>query len=332
MFKTLTIKNVRQETAESVSLAFDKMPYEAGQYLTLRATIDGEDLRRAYSICSSPHESEMRVAIKQVDGGLFSSYAQNLKAGDTLEVMPPQGRFTLKTDKNHVKTYVFIAVGSGITPILSHIKTLLQLETLAKIILIYGNKTTASVMFREEIEDLKDQHLNRFSVHHILSREASDIALLHGRIDEDKIKILLHGIKADHAFICGPEALTKIELAAHNHFELFTPATGKRGMAKAPTIQSDLSVTMTLKFEGQSHLVPMSPDETVLDAATRHGLDLPFSCKGGMCCTCRAHISEGTAEMNVNYSLEAWEIERGFTLTCQAKPKTETITIDFDEL
>jgi ring-1,2-phenylacetyl-CoA epoxidase subunit PaaE len=331
MFKTLTIKNIKHETADSVSLSFDKMPYEAGQYLTLRATIDGEDLRRAYSICTSPFEQDMRVGIKRVDGGLFSTFAQGLKAGDMLQVMPAQGRFTHKTDKNAQNIYAFIAVGSGITPLLSHIKTLLQTERLAKIILIYGNKTKASIMFREEIEDLKDRHLENFSVHHILSREASDIALLHGRIDEARVKTLLKGITPDHAFICGPESLTKMQIAKHMHFELFTPAEGKRGIAKAikPT---DFKVAMTLKFEGQSHLIPMSLEETVLDAATRHGLDLPFSCKGGMCCTCRAHVSEGAALMDVNYSLEPWEIERGFTLTCQAKPTTADITVDFDEL
>lgn len=332
MFQTLTIKNVRQETTNSVSLAFDKIPFEAGQYITLRTMIDGEDLRRAYSICSSPHENEIRVAIKSVEGGLFSTFAQNLKAGDRLDVMSPQGRFTLKTDKNSEKTYLFIAVGSGITPILSHIKTLLLTEKRAKIILIYGNKTTQSIMFREEIENLKDKYLNYLSVHHILSQEASDIALLHGRIDENKIKILLNNIIPDHAFICGPEQLTKINIAKNTHYELFTPAEGKRGKATVKVNNDTLKVNMTLRFEGQAHSIPMSYDETVLDAATRSGLDLPFSCKGGMCCTCRAHISEGIAEMEVNYSLEPWEIERGFTLTCQAKPKSKKIIIDFDAL
>lgn len=344
-FHPLTIKDVRFETNDAVSLSFHLPPelsmayaFEAGQYLTLRNTIHGDDLRRSYSICSSPLEGELRVAIKQVEGGLFSTYANShYKAGDQLQVMTPQGRFTTKIDKNNHKNYVMIAIGSGITPIISLIKTILRTEANSKITLIYGNKTTQTIMFREELEDLKNKFIEQFAIHHVLSREISDFALLSGRLTAQKIETLTKATfpsqEIHEVFVCGAQELVNMAKQVLKskvlQFEFFTAAEGKRGVAKPKTDAAN-DITLTLKYEGNAHLIAMSKDDTVLDAATRHGLDLPFSCKGGMCCTCRAHVSEGEVAMDVNYSLEPWEIERGFTLACQAKAKTAEITIDFD--
>jgi ring-1,2-phenylacetyl-CoA epoxidase subunit PaaE len=359
IFHTLKIKEVRKETADCVSIQFEVPPqyfdnftFKQGQYLTLKANVDGEEIRRSYSICSAPFENELRVAIKKVEGGKFSTYVnEKLKKGDTLEVAPPDGRFTTLLNLNHKKHYVLIAAGSGITPILSILKSVLKEEPQSEVTLIYGNKNAASVIFREEIEGLKNKNMQRLRVFHVLSRERVDAELLHGRINASKMKdfsekmpeILLRNEiptesgRGSEYFLCGPEDMIndiRQVLSEHNidakniHFELFGTNKTKRNHAVIST--EKVVSTATIKLDGISFDVPIHEGEAVLDAALRMGADLPFACKGGVCCTCRAKITEGVVEMEVNYALDHDELERGYILTCQSMPKTARVVIDFD--
>jgi ring-1,2-phenylacetyl-CoA epoxidase subunit PaaE len=354
-FNTLTVSDIRRETQDTVSIAFavpevlkGAYRFEHGQYLTLRATLGGEDVRRSYSICTGIDDDDLRVAVKQVEGGTFSTFANGvLKVGDPIEVMTPMGRFTAPLGGER-KSYIAIACGSGITPVLSIIRTVLAREPDSLVMLIYGNRDASSVIFKTQLEDLKDQFLGRLSVHHVLSREASDFAVSHGRIDGQKIETLTRhlprdaaGRFADNAFLCGPQAmieearatLQSLGMAADSiHFELFTTD----GVARKPTPprKPDISngLPLAIRLDGALHSIAMDPTETVVEAALRHGLDLPYSCKGGMCCTCRAKLVAGAVAMDQNFSLEPWEIEGGFVLTCQSRPVagTEKVSVDFD--
>jgi ring-1,2-phenylacetyl-CoA epoxidase subunit PaaE len=357
-FHPLTVADLRRETPGAVSIAFSvpadlarAYAFEPGQYLTLRATIAGEDTRRSYSICSGLDDGELRVAVKEVDGGLFSSYANlSLKKGDEVEVMTPMGRFTAPLDAHATHVYLGVACGSGITPVMSHIRTVLAREPKSRFVLIYGNRSSRDIIFKDALEDLKDRHLGRLAMHHVLTREAQDIALLNGRLDAAKIETLarasLPAQPIDHAFLCGPQgvieaakdALARLGTPADRvHVELFTPSLpsgtrtapvprpGRNGEAPA-TI-----ATATVKLDGATHSFPVAVDEGVIDAGLRAGLELPFSCKGGMCCTCRAKLVSGTVEMVQNYSLEPWEMEKGFVLACQSRPTSAEVTLDFDE-
>jgi ring-1,2-phenylacetyl-CoA epoxidase subunit PaaE len=354
-FHTLTVKNIRRETKDSVSISFtipDRLKtdfrFQPGQYLTLRSTIEGEDIRRSYSICSGIDDQDLRVGIKKVNGGAFSTYANDvLSVGDSIDVMPPAGRFS--PSKAEGKRHILgVAAGSGITPILSIIRSLLYRENETNVSLIYGNQTSSSVMFAEEIEDLKNRYIGRLSVVHILSKEAQDIDLLSGRITSEKLYQLATGsIEFDsvsEAFLCGPEAmvkdataaLTKLGLGADKiRFELFTPAKRRKHFevdAIAANTDALLS-NITVVLDGKRHNFDLlASDESLIEAAARIGLELPYSCKGGMCCTCRCKVEKGEAEMTVNYSLEAWEMQAGFVLGCQVKPKTPELTLDFDHL
>jgi ring-1,2-phenylacetyl-CoA epoxidase subunit PaaE len=354
-FHTLRVSKIEELTPDARAVTFkidenlrDAYQFTPGQYLTLRTTIDGEDVRRSYSISSALGANDLTVGIRHVEGGKFSSHVMhNLKAGDTLEVMTPDGRFTAKTGS--YKDALLIAAGSGITPMMSIAQSLLEGDDEAKVTLVYGNRETGSIMFREQLEFLKDRYLDRFTLIHILSREDQDVPILNGRIDADKIKALnntsaidLKG--ADGIFICGPGEMIEVVRAtceelgvesAKIHFELFTPADGQTPR-KAPTKEmreaAEQGVAVEIILDGTKRSFKLTDaDETVLEAANKHGLELPFSCKGGMCCTCRCKVAKGSAEMAVNYSLEPWEIEAGFTLACQARPTSETLTLDFDE-
>lgn len=353
-FHPLTIRDVRRETADAVSVAFEvpdglaqAFAFAPGQYLTLRADIDGEEVRRSYSICSGVRDGEIRVGIRKVPGGAFSTFAnENLKPGDRLDVMPPEGRFTpsASVGPRHV---VGIAAGSGITPILSIAKSLLATEAETRVTLVYGNRTTASVMFAEEIEDLKNRYLGRLSVLHLLSREAQDVALLSGRITAEKLAGIAGGAadlgSADEVFLCGPEGMTTAARQALTALgvppervraELFTPAAPRRHFVPpqgeaAARIVSRITVTL----DGRRHAFDLlAGDESLIEAAARSGIDLPFSCRGGMCCTCRCRVESGAAGMALNYSLEEWEMKAGFLLACQAKPTTPDLVLDFDQL
>lgn len=352
-FQELVVKDVRQETSDTVSVAFElpedlKQAYRflPGQYLTIRKIFGDNDVRRSYSICTSPAERDLRVAIKQVHKGLFSSFANDeLKVGDRLEVMPPMGKFCPKLDPKNRKNYLLVAAGSGITPVLSIAKTALETEADSTVTLIYGNKGFASIIFREEIEGLKNTYMSRFRLIHVLSRENLGLALFKGRIDGPKCAQLGESVldysSVDEVFICGPEDMIN-DVAAQLeeegiakssiHFELFTSPLGKLQTNDAqPVIEEDKDVEVLLTLDGDDHIFKMSSEkENILDAATKAGADVPFACKGGVCCTCRAKLLEGEVHMNVNYGLEKDEIENNFILTCQSYPKSKKIVVNFD--
>jgi ring-1,2-phenylacetyl-CoA epoxidase subunit PaaE len=367
-FRTLTIEDVRRETQECVSVAFaippafrEEFSYRQGQNITLRVKMDGQEVRRSYSICSSPLENELRVAIKKVPGGLFSTYAnEQLQKGQEIEVLPPSGKFYTELRAGNSKQYLAFAAGSGITPILSLIKTTLAVETGSHFTLIYGNRHRPSILFREELEALKNRYIDRLSVHHILSREQMDIPLNQGRIDAGKCAELCGRLidlrRMDEVFLCGPEEMIftvkewleeKGVRPAAIHFELFHTLDAGRprngggegiggvvgsgaGAGRGGDSGQQIS-KVTVRLDGISHDFDLPFDgSSLLDAALMEGVDLPFACKGGVCCTCRAKLVEGRVEMDINYALEADELTAGFILTCQSHPRTERVIVDFD--
>ncbi len=314
--------------------------------LTLRATIDGEDLRRSYSICAGLDDGALRVAIKRVAGGVFSNWANDtLRIGDTLAVMTPDGRFGVPPEPDAARTLVAFAAGSGITPVLSILTTILQRETRSRFLLFYGNRSTDSILFRGALEDLKDRFLTRLSVFHVLSREQQDVAVLNGRLDAEKLRVLMRAMvpldMVDHVFVCGPQpmieglekALADLGLPrARIHVERFTPsAAGRPRPVVVPQAVAPKAIA-TVISEGVRSDIPVADGEAIIDAAIRAGRALPYSCKGGMCCTCRAKLLEGRVEMTVNYSLEPWETEAGYILTCQAHPLTKHVVVDYDQV
>ena len=355
-FHNLTIQSVTRETPDCVSVALavpdelrDTFRYTPGQYLTLRRHHGGEELRRSYSICSSPLDKELRVAIKKVPGGRFSTLAvdDGLRPGDTLEVMPPQGRFSPTLHPAQVRRYLLVAAGSGITPVFSIAKTVLLTEPGSHVYLVYGNRGRNSIIFKEAIEALKNKFLNRLSVFHVLSREQGDSDLFFGRIDQEKMSQLLRQLipstRLDDCYICGPEemihgvraALTDAHVPAEKvHFELFATAAGTRSAAVAarPVGDDDQKSEVAVQLDGRTYRLDMSYyGDTILDAALAVGADAPYSCKNGMCSTCRARVTAGTAAMDVNYSLDEAEVAAGYILTCQARPTSEQVRVDFDQ-
>ncbi|MBL7826625.1 MAG: phenylacetate-CoA oxygenase/reductase subunit PaaK [Saprospiraceae bacterium] len=351
-FYPLKISDIRRETQECVSIAFDvpselqgTFQFTQGQYLTLRTHLGNEEVRRSYSLCSSPLENEWRVAVKKVDGGVFSTFAnETLKRGDTLEVAPPDGRFFpegLQVDKPG--EYVFFAAGSGITPVISIIKTILERSPESRITLVYGNKRAATVIFREQIEGLKNRHLGNFQVVHILSQERVDVPWQSGRINADRLNDLLEMLpevlNADQFFICGPEDMihtVRAGLEARNipkqkiHLELFG-TNQQRHQKQQQKTSGTVIATAEIKLDGVRFEVPIHEGQALLDAAMAVGADMPFACKGGVCCTCRAKLTEGKVEMEANYALDEDEVEAGFILTCQSHPLTPTLKVDFDQ-
>jgi ring-1,2-phenylacetyl-CoA epoxidase subunit PaaE len=351
-FHRLAVNDFRRETADAVSMTF-AIPSELagdysflpGQYLTLRTTMDGEEVRRSYSICSGPDDGELRIAVKKVDGGAFSSWAADeLKSGDELDVMTPTGRFGVAHAPDQARLYVGFAAGSGITPILSIIKGVLAREPKSRFFLFYGNRTTEGMLFLEELEELKDRFLERLSLFHVISGEEQDIPILHGRLDGDKVRVLLRSLvpapHVDHVFICGPMGMSEdieatcraIGIADEKiHVERFVSEFGGKPRPKAVVAPgTPPKATASLIIDGKRREVPVAEGEAILDAALRAGMDLPFACKGGMCSTCRAKLVEGEAQMEVNYSLEPWELKAGFILTCQARPCSERVVVDYD--
>ncbi|WP_422370705.1 2Fe-2S iron-sulfur cluster-binding protein [Hoeflea sp.] len=359
-FHQLEILKVRTETPDAVAISFaipheleDVFAFTPGQYLTLRAEIDGEDMRRSYSICSALTERGHRtVGVKRIAEGRFSGFAQTLKPGDRIEVMPPQGRFTAEIGGDH--DYLLLAAGSGITPCLSIAKSVLAGEPGSTVTLLYANRNSANVMFRDDLNDLKDRYTTRFTLVHVMDEETQDVDIMNGRLDAEKLETLaklrvIEPKSADAIYICGPEPMIRSASAAMAtlgvdedkiRFELFTPAPGAR---PAPAKTNGTAVNgAAINGKGQGAAVEIILDgsrrtirvdasaDTVLTAAQKAGLDLPYSCAGGMCCTCRCRIVEGAATMDENFSLEPWEIEAGFTLSCQARPDTEKLVLDFD--
>ena len=353
-FHRLAVDDLRRESADAVSMTFaiprelaDDYHFVPGQYLTLRTTMDGEEVRRSYSICSGPDDGELRIAVKKVDGGAFSNWAADeLKTGDELDVMTPTGRFGVAAAPHEARTYVGFAAGSGITPILSIAKGVLALEPDSRFFLFYGNRSTSGMLFREALEELKDRFMQRLSVFHVISGEEQDIPILHGRLDGEKVRVLLRSLvpasDVDHVFICGPTGMSEdieatcgdIGIAADRiHVERFVSEFGGKPRPKAViALGTPPKAMASLIIDGKRREVPVAEGEAVLDAALRAGMDLPFACKGGMCSTCRAKLVEGSAEMEVNYSLEPWELAAGFILTCQARPTSERVVVDYDHV
>ena len=353
-FHKLQVADLKRETADAVSIAFHIPPqlqpdfrFAAGQYLTLRKDLDGEEVRRSYSICSGPDDPELRIAVKRVDGGTFSVWANSgIGAGDVLDVMTPTGRFGVAHAPDQARVHVGFAAGSGITPILSIMRGILSREPHSRVFLFYGNRSTGDMLFREALEELKDRHMDRLSVFYVLSQEQQDVPVLNGRLDAAKVRLLLrHVVPAaiiDHAFICGPAAMSD-EVAAtllglglqpgQVHVERFVSALGGKPRPRPPPVQTAAPfATAALVVDGRRAEVPVAEGESVLDAALRAGLDLPYACKGGMCSTCRARVVEGAVTMELNFSLEPWELEAGFVLTCQAHPTTPRVVIDYDQM
>lgn len=356
-FHALTIREVRRETADAVSLAFDVPPdlrddyhFTQGQHLTLRTVIAGEEVRRTYSICSSVDEyrlhGELRVAIKSMRGGTFSRFAiGHLHAGQALDVLTPDGHFHTVLDPAQRKHYVAFTAGSGITPVMSLIKTTLVLEPHSCFTLIYGNRARDTILFFEELQDIKNWYLPRFALHHVLSRAASDVPLASGRIDADKCAVLLRLIPPatiDEAFVSGPSGLIDtVDLALraagvpqqHIHIERFAPPGVAAPAAPPPTTLDDSEqVALSVILDGKCHALQLPRSgASVLEVALAAGLDLPYACKSGVCCTCRAKLLEGSVTMDKNYTLEAAEIAQGFILTCQSHPTSDKVAVSFDE-
>lgn len=350
MFHSLKVIDIKNETSDTVSVAFEipeggknTFDYTSGQYLTLKFDINGTEERRSYSMCSSPFLGEpIRIAVKRVDKGLVSNHINDvIKVGDQIEVMSPQGNFTLETSLEQ-KTYVAFAAGSGITPIWSMIKSVLDNEPGSKFVLFYGNKTSDSTIFKNEIDSLTG---DRLSVYHILSREETGNSITNGRIDKNKATELLKSnldlLKSKAFFMCGPEemifnvkdVLQTLGVSEDKiKFELFTTpvllaaekeveVSSFTGTAKIKVIYDEEEITFDLSSDG----------ENVLEAAMRHDVDAPFSCKGAVCCTCKAKVTEGKMIMDANYALSDEEVAEGFVLACQAHPASENVVIDFDE-
>lgn len=355
-FHRLTVADVRRETPDAVSVAFAVPPdlapayaFRPGQYLTLRSEIDGEEVRRSYSISSGPEERELRIGVKRVENGVFSTFANEaLAVGHAIDVMTPTGRFGVAADPGSARIHVGFAAGSGITPILSIVRGLLADEPGSRVFLFYGNRSTADMLFREALEELKDRHLDRVSVFHVLSQEEQDVPVLNGRLDRDKTRTLLtHIVPAaaiDHLFICGPLGMSEdVEAVARElgveadriHHERFVSEFGGKARPKSaarPPLPEAPSRIAALIADGKRREVPIREGEAILDAALRAGMDLPYACRGGMCSTCRARVVEGEVRMDVNYSLEPWELQAGFVLTCQSHPVTDRVVVDFDAM
>lgn len=351
-FHSLLIKDIQKETNDTVSIAFEipqnlqaDYTFIPGQYITLKTSIDGEDIRRAYSVCSSPFEKELRVAIKQIPGGVFSTFANNeLKQGDHLEVMTPNGHFYSEYSASNKKNYVGFVAGSGITPVLSIIKHVLHTEQDSKFTLFYGNKEVESIIFGKELDGIKNQYPARFSAHYIFSQENHGMDLFHGRIDTDKLNIWSKGLfqvsNTDEYFMCGPETMTqeirnfldanKVD-SKKVHFELFNTSGSSDEKVQ---IETSKKVTANIKVivDDEEYEFELGSDGAdILQAGVDAGVDLPFSCKGGVCSTCKAKVLEGEATMKLNYSLLDEEVEAGYILTCQAHPKSEKLVVSFDD-
>ena len=353
-FHSLRIAAVERETRDAVALTFDvpsalapQFRFAAGQHLTVRATIDGHDVRRSYSICSPAQDGTLRIAVKRSPGGVFSTWAnEKLAPGASLEVTPPMGHFGVAPDSARARHYVGFAAGSGITPLVSIIATTLASEPASEFTLFYGNRASGTVMFREALAALKDTYLARFNLVHVLSREAQDIPLLHGRIDREKADALLaHWVdldRVDAVYLCGPDGMMRAvaeALAARGYpeskvrIERFAASIPKHehkpGKAPEPG-HTECEVTVIL--DGATRTFTLEKGrESILEAGLRAGLELPYSCKGGVCSTCRAKLVAGEADMDVNFALEDYEVARGFVLTCQSYPASDRVTVDYDQ-
>lgn len=352
-FHSIKVLDVYKETKDCSVVSFEipddmkaEFKYSQGQHLTLKALIDGIEVRRSYSLCSSPIEDKWKVAIKKINGGLFSAYVhENLKKGDILDIMPPNGVFNTPINPEKAKNYIVFAAGSGITPILSIIKTHLALEPKSTFKLFYLNRSVKSIIFKEEIEQLKNRYFGRLEIFHFLTKEHRSIELLNGRFTKEKLQILTDKIidvpSVDECFICGPEEmifLIKDELMAAGlskdkiHFELFNTGNSEADKARVNKIlEKKVEGTDVTIIDGgkEFHFIMEDDYDNILDGALAAGADLPFACKGGVCSTCRCKVIEGTVEMKVNYALDENEVAKNYILSCQAVPTSQKVVVDF---
>lgn len=349
VFHRLSIAAIERDTPEAVAITFnvpdalrEQYHYRPGQHLTLKASINGENLRRCYSICSSPDENTLKIGVKAIYEGRFSNFInQELRVGDSLDVMVPQGQFGYQPAADTHAHYLAVAAGSGITPLLSIIKATLQTEPKSSFVLIYGNRNSRSVMFKESISDLKNRFATRFQVLYLFSQEQQDSELLSGRINQQQLRALnntlLNFKQFDRAFICGPDSMmdeVNDTLVAYGmpkeyvHTERFNTSGTK---FKPVTAMTSERRKVSIHLDGRTMDIAMdSQDDSILDAALRQGADLPYACKGGVCATCKCKLRSGEVEMGVNYSLEPDQIAAGYILSCQAWPKGDGVVLDFD--
>lgn len=346
-FYKLAIKEVRRETPEAISVAFHipdalKPYYEftAGQYINLKLTLDGQEIRRAYSLCSSPNSDELRIAIKSVSSGSFSAFAnKSLRPGDVVEVGTPEGKFTFVPDVHHVKNYAGFAAGSGITPVMSILKSVLENEPQSSFVLVYGNKSPEQTIFYQELHDLELQYTGRLFVHYVFSQTKVD-GHLFGRIEKSTVNYVVANkhkeMEFDKFYLCGPEEMILCVadvLKEHNirekdiKYELFT--TSKKS---ANVVPDEGHTKITVLVDDEEKTFEMSRKQTILDASLKEGIDAPYSCQGGICSSCMARIKEGSAEMKKNSILTDGEIAEGLILTCQAHPTSATLVVDYDDV
>ena len=352
VFHPLRVADVRPETDDAVSITFEvpddlaaEYRYLPGQHVTLRALIDGEDVRRSYSICANANDGVLRVGVKRLPGGVFSTYATTaLAAGDTLEVMPPVGEFTISPDPANARHYGAVAAGSGITPVLALVATVLEAEPQSRFTLLFGNRAARSIMFLEELEGLKDRYPDRFHLIHVLSRESGAVPMFSGRLDAERLTQLFDVIvdtdTVDDWFLCGPFEMVqaaRLVLEARGvlpsaiHDELFFAGPLDAADLPPEPVDEAGAVTITFTVDGRSSTTRMRPETSILDAALRVRGELPYSCKGGMCASCKARVVEGTVEMDKNYALVEDDLNAGYVLTCQAHPTSDTVVVDFDQ-
>jgi ring-1,2-phenylacetyl-CoA epoxidase subunit PaaE len=352
-FIRATIAEVRPDTDSAIRVRLALPPsdrprfaFRPGQHVTLRRVVDGEELRRTYSLCSSPDEADLSVTIKRLPGGRFSGHAcDTFRAGQSIDLLPPSGSFVLPPCDDRPRLCVGLAAGSGITPIYAMLRHLLEHEPHGRFVLLYGNRDARAILLREALADLKDRHVERLTVTHLLSRsDEDDGAPLSGRIDRERVVRWLPRVVApgsvDHAFVCGPgsmiraaaDGLAELGIARERiHSERFHPEDAPPSWRPdEPEARAGAPVELVVKLDGIRHTVAMRPGQTVIDAALQAGVGVPYSCRAGMCCTCRGRLLEGEVAMAANYSLEASEIERGFVLTCQARASSGRVVIDYD--
>jgi len=349
-FHKVNISAIKRETKDAVSIVFDipdtiknEFSFIAGQYITLKTNINDEEVRRAYSICSSPNSAELRVAVKRIKNGHFSVYATSkLQVGDEIEISAPEGKFILATNNSNAKEYLAFGAGSGITPILAMIKSVMENEPNSKFVLVYGNKSTDETLFFDEINSLLDTYRNRFFVQFVYSKEQPKESLF-GRIDTSVVNYVLKkhtDFNFSDVFLCGPEQMINTvsdTLKENNfeesniHFELFSASKSKEANVDE-NLSLDGNTEITVLLEDETTTFSMAQKETILDAALKENLDAPYSCQGGICSSCLAKVTEGKAIMSKNSILSDEEVADGLILTCQAHPTTSKITIDYDEV
>ncbi|WP_299110955.1 FAD-binding oxidoreductase [uncultured Winogradskyella sp.] len=353
-FHNLKVEDIYKETEDTSVVTFDipielqeAFSFRQGQHLTLKTDINGEDVRRSYSLCSSPNEAKWQVAVKQIPGGKFSTYInKELKVGDCLDVMSPSGTFGVEVKENTAKNYLFFAAGSGITPVLSMIKTHLASEPNSTCKLFYVNKTAKSIIFKEELEQLRNKYFGRLEIYYFLTKERRDIDLFNGRFNDEKMQVLCKTFidipDTSEVFLCGPEQMVNYvsnylinvglpkELV---HFELFVTGLSEEDIKRTERLaqQNVEGIEVTIVDGGKEFLFTMTKEyDNILDAALGAGADLPFACKGGVCSTCKCEVKEGSVEMKINYALDEKEVSQNLVLSCQAVPTTEKVVVDFD--